>query len=54
MSQFKNSKKFNLYYSDTDSIYIDKPLSKKFIDDTKLGLLKLLALAPINGINLYN
>ena len=48
MSQFNNSKKFNLYYSDTDSIYIDKPLSKKFIDDTKLGLLKLLALAPIN------
>jgi hypothetical protein len=26
MSQFKNSEEYNLYYSDTDSIVIDKPL----------------------------
>jgi len=28
MSQFKNNLDYNLYYFDTDSIYIDKPLSK--------------------------
>jgi len=26
MSQFKNNSNYNLYYSDTDSIYIDSPL----------------------------
>lgn len=40
MSQFKNNKKFKLYYSDTDSIYTDKPLPLKFIGNG-LGLLKL-------------
>ena len=40
MSQFKNNKDYNLYYSDTDSIYIDTPLDKSFIS-SKLGLLKL-------------
>ena len=28
MSQFKNNKKYKLFYSDTDSIYINKKLSK--------------------------
>jgi|SRR5882757_4224486 len=29
MSQFKKSDDYNLYYTDTDSIYIDKPLNDK-------------------------
>jgi DNA polymerase elongation subunit (family B) len=41
MSQFKNNPNFNLYYSDTDSIYIDKPLPDYFISDTILGKMKL-------------
>ena len=32
---------FNLYYSDTDSIYIDKELDSKYVSDNELGLLKL-------------
>jgi hypothetical protein len=40
MSQFKNNPNFNLYYSDTDSIVIDQPLSNKFIGK-ELGQLKL-------------
>jgi hypothetical protein len=32
---------YNLYYSDTDSFYIDRPLPEKFISDTRLGALKL-------------
>ena len=31
MAQFKNSNDFKLYYSDTDSIYIDKPPWHKII-----------------------
>ena len=41
MSQFKNNPNFKLYYSDTDSIYIDRPLPPKFISNTELGKLKL-------------
>jgi hypothetical protein len=41
MSQFKNNPDFNLYYSDTDSIYIDKPLSKDLVSSKTLGLMKL-------------
>lgn len=41
MSQFKNNPDYNLYYSDTDSIYIDKPLPDNLISDTELGKLKL-------------
>jgi DNA polymerase elongation subunit (family B) len=41
MSQFKNNPDFNLYYSDTDSIYIDKPLPDNFISNTILGKMKL-------------
>lgn len=41
MSQFKNNSEFNLYYSDTDSIYIDKPLSKELVNSKVLGLMKL-------------
>ena len=41
MSQFKNNPNFNLYYSDTDSIYIDKPLPQHMISNTILGKMKL-------------
>lgn len=41
MSQFKNNPNFNLYYSDTDSIYIDKPLPDSMISNTILGKMKL-------------
>jgi hypothetical protein len=41
MSQFKNNPNFNLYYSDTDSIYIDKPLPEYMISNTILGKIKL-------------
>jgi hypothetical protein len=40
MTQFKNNKDFNLYYSDTDSAYIDTHLNESFIGP-KLGLMKL-------------
>jgi hypothetical protein len=41
MSQFKNNPNFRLYYSDTDSIYIDRPLPDNFISNTILGKMKL-------------
>jgi len=37
MSQFKNNK-YNLYYSDTDSIYLDGPLPKNFISDREIKI----------------
>lgn len=61
MSQFKNIQDFSLYYSDTDSIFIDKPLSQQLVSDKKLGLMKLeyvltkfVALGPkvYGGINI--
>jgi hypothetical protein len=41
MSQFKNNPDFILYYTDTDSIYINKPLPKEMISNTILGKMKL-------------
>ena len=41
MSSFKNLKGFSLYYSDTDSLFLNKPLPSNVIDDKKLGFLKL-------------
>ena len=41
MSQFKNNPDFNLYYSDTDSAYLDKPLSPHLVDAKTLGKMKL-------------
>jgi hypothetical protein len=41
MSQFKNNLDYNLYYSDTDSIYIDKPLPKHLVNSKVLGQMKL-------------
>jgi hypothetical protein len=40
MSQFKNNPDFELYYSDTDSIDISKPLNP-FLVGTELGQMKL-------------
>lgn len=67
MSQFKNNPNFTLYYSDTDSIYINKPLPDYMIDSKILGKMKLeniltdgIFLAPkvyyletIEGSNIY-
>jgi hypothetical protein len=41
MSQFKNNKNINLYYTDTDSIYTDSKIDPIHIDDKVLGKLKL-------------
>jgi hypothetical protein len=41
MSQFKNNPDFKLYYSDTDSAYIDKPLPEDMVSSTILGKMKL-------------
>jgi hypothetical protein len=41
MSQFKNNPDFNLFYTDTDSIYIDKQLSEDLVSNTELGKMKL-------------
>jgi len=41
MSQFKNNSDFNLFYSDTDSAYFDKPLPDHLIDSKTLGKMKL-------------
>lgn len=41
MSQFKNNPNFNLFYSDTDSAYIDKPLPEDMVSNTILGQMKL-------------
>jgi DNA polymerase elongation subunit (family B) len=41
MSQFKNNPLINLYYSDTDSIYVDKPLPEYMIESKVLGKLNL-------------
>lgn len=41
MSQFKNNPDFNLYYTDTDSVYLDKPLADNLVDSKSLGKLKL-------------
>ena len=43
MSQFKNNPKIRLYYTDTDSIYIDidSELDESWIDSKILGKLKL-------------
>jgi DNA polymerase elongation subunit (family B) len=41
MSQFKNNPDYILYYSDTDSIYISKPLAKHLVNSKVLGKMKL-------------
>ena len=41
MSQFKNNPSYNLYYSDTDSAYFDRPLPDYLVDSKVLGKMKL-------------
>lgn len=45
MSQFKNNSNYKLFYSDTDSIYINKVLSKNLVNHKLLGSLKLEVIA---------
>ena len=40
MSKYKNNPNIKLYYTDTDSIFIDKPLNPELVGD-KLGQFKL-------------
>jgi hypothetical protein len=41
MSHFKNNPNFILYYSDTDSAYLDRPLPDYMVSNTELGNMKL-------------
>jgi DNA polymerase elongation subunit (family B) len=41
MSQFKNNPDYILYYTDTDSAYINKPLSEDLVNSKTLGKMKL-------------
>ena len=41
MSMFKNNDKFKLFYTDTESIAVNKPLDSSFIDPKVLGKMKL-------------
>jgi len=41
MSQFKNNPDYNLFYTDTDSVYIDKPLPDELVNSKVLGKMKL-------------
>ena len=44
MSQFKNNVDYKLFYSDTDSIYINKPLNDSFTSSNELGKLEAVAI----------
>jgi len=37
MAQFKNNPDYSLFYSDTNSVYIDKPLSEDLVSAKLLG-----------------
>ena len=41
MSRFLNRSGYDVFYTDTDSLFTNKPLSPEIIDDKKLGLMKL-------------
>jgi len=41
MTQFKNNPDYKLFYSDTDSIYINRPLPDHLVSQTEIGLMKL-------------
>lgn len=45
MSQFKNNTNYKLFYTDTDSVYLDKPLHDNLVNNNELGKLKLEHLA---------
>ena len=60
MTQFKNNKDYNLYYTDTESIYIDRPLPKNYIgkdlEQMKFHFIEGTFLAPkvYRGLSLEN
>jgi hypothetical protein len=41
MSQFKNNNDIKLFYTDTDSAVVNKPLPDNLVDNKKLGKMKL-------------
>jgi hypothetical protein len=41
MSQFKNNPNFKLFYTDTDSAYVDRPLPENLVNNKVLGKMKL-------------
>nr|UEX92865.1 hypothetical protein [Marasmius tenuissimus] len=41
MSKFKNNNDIRLYYTDTDSAIVNKPLPNSFVNDNELGKFKL-------------
>jgi hypothetical protein len=41
MSKFKNNPNFNLFYTDTDSAYLDRPLPDYMVSNTELGKMRL-------------
>lgn len=41
MSDYFNNDNYDVFYTDTDSIFTDKPLPAQLVDDKKLGLMKL-------------
>lgn len=41
MSEFKNNPEYILYYTDTDSYFVNKPLPSHLVDSKKLGFFKL-------------
>ena len=41
MSQFKNNPEYKLFYTDTDSAYVNKPLPQNLVSDNELGKMKL-------------
>lgn len=45
MTQFKNNSDYKLFYTDTDSIYINKELPPSFVNSKELGKLKLEIIA---------
>lgn len=50
MSQFKNNKNYNLYYTDTDSAIIDHPLSADLVGKN-LGQMTLENTYSAGGLN---
>jgi hypothetical protein len=45
MSRFKNNNKFKLFYTDTDSVYLNKPLPDDLVNTNELGKFKLEMIA---------
>ena len=61
MSKFMNLNHIKLFYTDTDSVFTDKPLDKTLVDSKKLGYLKLedkykffCSIGPKNWIGVFD